>query len=293
MKKTMTAVCVLLCMAILCACATGQDRKTDLEDTEGEREERVVTAPGEEAVPPEGQTDNIQQEAAPSGRQTDGIQQEEVPSDKKTDSKQQESVSSDRQTNGIQQEEVPSDKKADSTQQEAVPSDGQTADVQDGGTNEKEQDTLASLPMQGLMHGNPGGIGLGLLVYVLPEQDGEDYKLCFFKEGNKVADFEKPMSETVYYSLEMADYVFPDVRENNAPVGKFIEIYFFDTVTIGEGTAGLAVVATYDVNGEACYDTRIYRWDGTGYSVEGKLTQEFNEKYCSAEEYPVEELYHL
>ena len=36
--------------------------------------------------------------------------------------------------------------------------------------------------------------------------------------------------------MEMADYIFTDVRENNAPIGKFIEIYFYDTVTMSHKT---------------------------------------------------------
>lgn len=116
----------------------------------------------------------------------------------------------------------------------------------------------------------------------------------FFKEGDKVADFEKSISETAYYPLERADYIFPDVRENNFPIGKFVELYFFDTITIGvDDATGLAVVAIYDVNGKRCYDMRIYRWDKTGYSAEGKLMQELNEQYSNKEDYPVEELYHL
>lgn len=156
------------------------------------------------------------------------------------------------------------------------------------------QEASTTVQMQGLMQGNLEGVGSGFLAHTIPEQDGEDYKLCIFSEDDETADYGKLMSEADYYSLEMADYIFPDVRKNNSSIGTFKEIYFFDLVMVGgDGTAGLAVVATYDVNGETCYDTRIYRWDGTGYSAEEKLMQEFNEKYCNAKAYPVEELYHL
>ncbi|MDE6389419.1 MAG: hypothetical protein K2L82_16685 [Lachnospiraceae bacterium] len=188
---------------------------------------------------------------------------------------------------------VPDDGQTDYVQQETNLDDGRTADVQDGGTDKDGQDTLTAVQMRGLMQGELGGIGSGFLAYVPPQQDGEDYKLCFFKESNKATDFEKSISEAVYYPLETADYIFPDVRDNNASIGKFNEIYFFDTVTMGEGATGLAVIATYDANGGTCYDTRIYRWDGTDYIAEGKLIQEFNEKYCNEEEYPVDKLYHL
>lgn len=173
--------------------------------------------------------------------------------------------------------------------------DGQAADVQNGGTNENGQDASSAVPMQGLMHGNLGAIGSGFLAYTLPEQDGEDYRLCFYKEEDgKEFDFGKPLLETDYYPLELADYIFPDVRDNNVPIGKFIEIYFFDTITIGgDSTSGLAVVASYDVNGETCYDTRIYSWNGTGYSAEETLMQEFNEQYSNTQDYPVDKLYCL
>ncbi|MDE6362758.1 MAG: hypothetical protein K2L86_00580 [Lachnospiraceae bacterium] len=181
-----------------------------------------------------------------------------------------------------------SDVQTDNTPHEMTSGNEQTAGVQDGG------DTSSDVQMQGLMQGNLGSIGSGALMYTLPQQDGEDYKLCFFKEGGKVSDFGKTMSEVVYYPLEMADYIFPDVRSNNIPIGKFVEIYFFDTVTIGEDrAAGLVIVASYDVNGEMCYDTRIYRWNGTSYSAEVELMQEFNEQYSNAQNYPVEELYYL
>lgn len=170
----------------------------------------------------------------------------------------------------------------------------QTVGIQESDTDRDEQNNVSAMKMQGLMQGDFGGLGSGLLTYTIPQQDGEDYRLCFFREGGQEPNFEKGMSEAVYYPLEKADYIFPDVRGNNVPLGKFTEIYFFDTITIGgSSTAGMAVVAAYDVEGETRYDTRIYRWDGTGYRAEGKLMQEFNEKYSGKEEYPVEELYHL
>ncbi|MDE7339345.1 MAG: hypothetical protein K2N80_02130 [Lachnospiraceae bacterium] len=176
----------------------------------------------------------------------------------------------------------------------AVPDEGRTDNTQQKVTSDDGQDTSSAARMQGLMQGDLGGIGAGILAYALPEQDGEDYKLCFFEEDGQVSDFWMSMSKADYYPLEMADYIFPDVRENNVSIGKFIEIYFFDTVTIDEdGTSGLAVVASYDVNGETCYDTRIYRWNGTGYSTEEQMMQEFNEQYSNTQDYPVEALYYL
>ncbi len=186
------------------------------------------------------------------------------------------------------------DGQTNDTRQKVTSDGGQAVDVPDGGANKDGQDASSAVQMQGLMQGNFGSIGSGLLAYTLPGQDGEDYKLCFFKEGGKVSDSGMSMSEAEYHPVETADYIFPDVRENNAPIGKFIEIYFFDIVTIGgDGAEGLAVVAAYDVKGGTRYDTRIYRWDGTGYSAEGTLMQELNERYGSTQDYPVGELYRL
>ena len=234
MRKKVTAVCALACAAFLCACAVGQEGKTDVDGEE--RAEGIVNV----------------------------------------------------------SEEAPASADGQYTAESVTSTDGQAADVHNGGTNGNGQDATLAVQMQGLMQGNLGGIGSGTLAYTLPGHDGEDYRLCFFKEGGKVSDFGKSMSGLDYYPLEKADYIFPDVRDNNVPIGKFIEIYFFDTVTIGgDGAAGLAIVATYDLNGETCYDTRIYRWNGTGYSAEGKLMQEFNGQYSNTQDYPVEKLYYL
>lgn len=171
---------------------------------------------------------------------------------------------------------------------------GGERDKEETGAEVTEAASTASAEgqMQGLMLGELGGIGLGFLVCVLPGQEGEDYRLCFFKEDS--IPVELSVWDVENYSLEMADYVFPDVRENNASVGRFAEIYFFDTVTIGEDrAAGLAVVAAYDTDSGTCYDTRIYRWDGAGYTPEETLMQEFNQRYSQSEDYPAEELYRL
>lgn len=58
---------------------------------------------------------------------------------------------------------------------------------------------------------------------------------------------------------------------------------FSDIVTIGgDGAAGPAVVAAYDVNGGTRYDTRIYRRNGTGYSAEGTEQDYYAELIAAA-----------
>ena len=176
---------------------------------------------------------------------------------------------------------------------QTAPAGGQTVGTQDDGTNQDGQDNLEAVQMQGLMQGSLGDIGTGFLAYTLPQQDGEDYKLCFFKEGGNVPDFGKKLQEPVYYPLEMAYYIFPDVRQNNTATGKFKEIYFFEIITSGEdGAAGPVIIAAYDVDGRTCYDIRVYKWDGASYIADDSLMQKLNEKCRDAEE-PVEEMYKL
>lgn len=209
-------------------------------------------------------------------------------------------VSDDERTEDVQAEDVQiedvqiEDVQAEDIRQEEVSDDGKGAGGQGDSTGQNGQDSLTFVPMRGLMQGSLGSIGSGFLAYTLPGQDGDDYKLCFFKEGGTVSEFENAISEVCYYSLETADYLFPDVRENNVSIGKFREIYFFGTITIGEsGAEGLTVIAAYETDSGICYDTRLYSWNGTGYDAEEELMQELNEKYGDAEAYPVEELYRL
>ena len=181
----------------------------------------------------------------------------------------------------------------DSSQQIETSTDAKPETEQDSETTQNGQNMAGAQETQCLMQGYLGNIGSGFLVCILPEQDYKDYNLCFFKTADETNELNTPLSD-LDFSLEEANYIFPDVRENNASIGKFVEIYFSELITIGEdGTDGLAVIAIYTENGKTYYDTRIYKWDGTKYSAEEKLIQEFNEKYRTSTEYPVEALYHL
>lgn len=131
-----------------------------------------------------------------------------------------------------------------------------------------------------LMAGNVGDLGLGFLAYAEPEQEGEDYRLCFFAAENESEDWYKSFEESEF-SLEDADYIFPDVRENNASIGSFLEVYHNDMIGIeGICETALIVVAKYEAGGTECYDMRVYRKCESGYSADEALMQKLNEK-CS------------
>lgn len=131
-----------------------------------------------------------------------------------------------------------------------------------------------------LMAGNVGDLGVGYLAYAEPEQEGEDYRLCFFTAESGSEDWYKPFEE-LDFSLEDADYIFPDVRENNASIGRFLEVYHNDMIGVeGIYDTALIVVAKYEAGGTECYDMRVY-WEGeNGYSADEALMQKLNEK-CS------------
>lgn len=182
-------------------------------------------------------------------------------------------------------------------QRDSVQQNGDTLDVQENNAQQigtikssaqNSSSTQNSTEMRPLMAGHVGIIGAGWLVYTVPVQTDEDYKLYFFK----VEDLSKDWDE-VKLNLEKADYVFPDVRKNNVSIGQFCEIYLQEFIDItGSGTKELVVIASYEIDGKKCYDTRIYQVDQNGYSVNTELMQELNEKYCDVAEYPVDELYH-
>ncbi len=124
----------------------------------------------------------------------------------------------------------------------------------------------------------------GDLVYTIPKYENEDYKLYFF-----ATDY----SYEIVYNLEEADYVFPDVREKNASIGKFIEIYFIDTGRLlplrGNDETVLLAIATYEKDGNQYFDMRVYEFNENeiGVSVNYDLTQKLNEKYYDVEDIPI------
>ena len=135
-------------------------------------------------------------------------------------------------------------------------------------------------------YGIVGNLGLGFLVYTVPDKDDEDYRLYFFQpEEGEGADrlFINPS-----FNLSEASYIFPDVREGNVPIGKFKEIYLLETGDVQrDGICDLLAIAIYEKDGNEYYDTRVYEESEDGYVVNTALTQELNEKYHDAEDYPV------
>ena len=129
-----------------------------------------------------------------------------------------------------------------------------------------------------LMYGNVGNLGLGTLVYTVPDADDEDYRLYFFKSEDE-EDRYQLLSE-MSFDLSKASYIFPDVREGNVSIGKFKEMYYVDTTDISEDNiAEVIVAAIYEVDGEEHYDIRIYESGEDGYNVNVDLTQQLNQKY--------------
>ena len=86
-----------------------------------------------------------------------------------------------------------------------------------------------------------------------------------------------------YYSIiEDADYVFPDAREGNIPIGTFQTFDEFQIEDIGEdGTWDILLVGIYGIEEELCQDIRVYTENGEGFTLNMQLTQELNEKYAN------------
>lgn len=164
---------------------------------------------------------------------------------------------------------------------EGVP-DSNVTEVNDVPEVNHEADENADLKV--LMFGNVGNLGLGTLLYTVPDADDVDYKLYFFLSENEE-------DRNLTFDLSKASYVFPDAREGNAAIGKFKEIYFMDTADIlQDGTQDIIVIAVYEKDGNAYYDTRIYEEKEKGYVVNTALTQELNEKYYNVKDYPVQDI---
>jgi hypothetical protein len=161
-------------------------------------------------------------------------------------------------------------------------------------TDVNVSDTIMDkLLLNELMYGNVGKtLGLGTLVYSIPQSSEEDYKIYFFASKNENERY-LPITER---NLELSDdtYIFPDAREGNVPIGKFQEFYSFEMGDIsGDGVADLLFIACYEVEDEVYYDTRVYVGNEAGYALDSILTQKLNEKYYNAEEYPLWEVLEL
>lgn len=160
--------------------------------------------------------------------------------------------------------------------------------LDDRGNEEELQDAavLDSVEKRMIQYGICGGdLGIGWLLYTVPDQEGQDYKIYFFNDSDQTY---KPFEE-IDFDLDQADFVFPDVRENNMAIGKFIEIYLCESFTSEAGGSDWIMIATYEIDGRQYYDTRIYTSaeGGYGYAVNKSRTEELNALYYDAEEYPV------
>lgn len=151
-------------------------------------------------------------------------------------------------------------------------------------------DPIGTLPEQrGLEFGDVVNLGFGFLVYTVPDTGGEDYRLYFFLSEEE-EDRYRPLSE-ISFDLSKASYTFPDAREGNVPIGKFKEIYYFGSGDmLRDGTQDIVVIAVYEKDGNEYYDTRVYEASGNGFAVNTALTQELNEKYYDAVDYPVQDI---
>ena len=156
---------------------------------------------------------------------------------------------------------------------------------------ERQQDikTIDSVEKKMLFHGIcGGGLDSGWLLYTVPNQENQDYKIYFFSDRNREDDEYKSFEE-IDFDLEQADFIFPDARENNMAIGKFIDMYLYEIFTTESGKSARIVIATYEIDGKQYYDTRIYIPDegGYGYVLDESMTEELNALYADVEEYPV------
>lgn len=159
-------------------------------------------------------------------------------------------------------------------------------------TGESQQDIkiIDSVEENMLLYGDCGGnLGFGWLLYTVPNQESQDYKIYFFADQNRDENEGYKSFEEIDFDLEQADFIFPDARENNMAIGKFIEIYLYEVFITESGKSARIVVATYEIDGKQYYDTRIYTPDesGYGYVVDESMTEELNILYTDVEEYPV------
>ena len=135
-------------------------------------------------------------------------------------------------------------------------------------------------PFLELQHGELGNLGIGILVYTVPCDDKQDYKLCFYAdESGKRQDAAIDIKEL---KIEDADYVFPDAREGNMPIGTFQTFDEFQIEDIGEdGTWDILLVGIYGIEEELSRDIRVYTENGEGYTLNMELTKELSEKYAN------------
>ncbi|MCM1214374.1 MAG: hypothetical protein NC548_07620 [Lachnospiraceae bacterium] len=155
--------------------------------------------------------------------------------------------------------------------------------------NERQQDakSMDSVEKGMLLYGGCDALGCGWLLYTVPAQEDQDYKIYFFADKSRDCEERFKSFEEMDFNLEQADFVFPDVRENNKAIGKFIDIYLYEPFMTESGESAWIAVATYETGGRQYYDTRIYTPSEEGYVIDESMTEEFNALYSDVEEYPV------
>ena len=142
-----------------------------------------------------------------------------------------------------------------------------------------------------MFHGEVGNLGRGTLVIADFCNNKQDYRLCFFADKN--GEGQDPDFNVKKLKPENADYVFPDAREGNIPIGTFQTFEVFELGDIGkDGIGDILLVGIYGVDMELCLDARVYTESIEGYVLNAALTQELNEKYYyyNAEEFPFREI---
>ena len=127
---------------------------------------------------------------------------------------------------------------------------------------------------------------MGVLVYEEPKSDKEDYKVLLYKLKDYDESVGPELFDASLYQNTSADYVFPDMRENNEAIGKFKEIYWFDSGSFVQGQDPYFIVAVYEVDGKECFDTRLYKETETGYEIDQENSEILNETYRDAKDYP-------
>ncbi|MDE7323566.1 MAG: hypothetical protein K2N73_12790 [Lachnospiraceae bacterium] len=158
--------------------------------------------------------------------------------------------------------------------------------IENESTDQDDTSVFSPIDTKAMYYGECGDLGCGYLAYSISDRDDEDYKLCFFKSE----DGQKALSE-VDFDFDEADYVFPDARDNNTAIGKFVEIYYSDMVDITKnGSGDLLIVARYEKEDKQYFDTRVYELKDNNAYINNNLCQELNEKYADAEDFPVEEV---
>ena len=141
----------------------------------------------------------------------------------------------------------------------------------------------AGMPAEGpllreIFHGEVGNLGSGTLITADFCDDKQDYRFYFVADKN--GKEQDPKFNVKELKPEDADYIFPDAREGNIPIGTFQGFVVFELGDIGrDGTSDILLIGLYGVGEDFCVDSRVYTESGEGYVLNTALTQELNEKY--------------